>query len=120
MKNYSKSKIRNWLNKKLLKRHYVYKIVEDRIYQIEYYHSYYVAYYEKPSIKSLIWKLKHNHYTVWEYLGNVDIKNNKCSKVQIASSMFDGFLNRRRKEAANKILNAKISYWERNIINKGD
>ena len=30
-KDYSKSKIRNYLNRKLLKKHYIYKFVGDRI-----------------------------------------------------------------------------------------
>lgn len=97
-KNYSKSKIRNYLNRKLLKRHYLYKIVEDRIYQIEYYHFYYVAYYDKPTIKSLIRYLKYNHFIVWDCYEDFDIKNNNGSKCEIDNGFFEGFFNIKRKK----------------------
>jgi len=119
-KDYSKSKIRNYLNKKLLRRYYSYKTIEDRIYQIEYHHFYYVAYYDKPSIKSLIRCLKNNHYIVWECFKGFDIKNNSGSKCEIDHGCLEGFLNSKRKRQAKKLLDAKSSYWERNIIKKVD
>lgn len=90
-KDYSKSRIRNWLNKKLLKRHYLYKVVNGRIYQIEYHHFYFVAYYDKPTIKSLIRCLKNNHYIVWDCFTNYDFKINKGSRCQIEQNCFEGF-----------------------------
>lgn len=117
-KDYSKSEIRNYLNRKLLKRHYLYKIVGDRIYQIEYHHSYFIAYYEKPAIRELMRKLKLNHYIVWDCYEDFDIKNNKGSKCEIEGSMFRGFFNFKRKKEAKKILEAKVRYWENNIRNK--
>ena len=112
-KNYTKSKIRNWLNRKLLKKHYLYKIIDGRIYQIEYHHFYYVAYYEKPTIKSLIRCLKNNHYIVWDCFTNFDIKNNNGTRCEIEQSCFRGFLNFKRKKNAQRILNAKVDYWRK-------
>ena len=117
-KDYSKSKIRNYLNRKLLKRHYIYKFVGDRIYQIEYHHFYYVAYYDKPSIKSLIRCLKNNHYIVWDCFEDFDIENNKGSRCEVDNGCLDGFLNFKRRKEAKRILNAKVRYWENNIIKK--
>lgn len=110
-KDYSKNKIRNWLNKKLLKRHYLYEIVDGRIYQIEYHHFYYVAYYDKPSITSLIRCLKNNHYIVWDCFTDFDIKNNNGTRCAMEQNCFEGFLNIARKKKAKKILNNKIRYW---------
>lgn len=119
-KNYSKNKIRNYLNQKLLKRHYVYKIVGDEIYQIEYHHFYFVAYYDKPSIKGLIRCLKNNHYIVWDCFNDFDIENNKGSRCEIENGCFDGFLNFYRKKRATDILTSRVRYWENNIVNKKD
>lgn len=117
-KDYSKSKIRNYFNKKLLKRHYLYKIVENRIYQIEYHHFYFVAYYDKPSIKNLIRCLKANHYIVWDCYNDFDIKNNHGSKCEVDTGTFRGFLNYKRRKEGERILEAKVRYWENDIINK--
>lgn len=119
-KDYSKNKIRNYLNGKLLKKHYLYKIIEDRIYQIEYHHFYFVAYYDKPSIKGLIRCLKNNHYMVWDCFNNFDIKNNIGSKCQVDCGTLDGFLNHKRRKEAERILEAKVRYWKNNIINKNN
>lgn len=116
MKDYSKSKFRQWLNNRLTKIHRKYKIVDDRIYQIEYHHSYFIAYYEKPTLKGLIQCLKANHYQVWECLSGYDIKNNRGSRIEINSGMFPGFFNLKRRAVASKVLDMRSGYWERNVI----
>ena len=85
---------------------------------IEYHHFYYVAYYDKPSIKSLIRCLKNNHYIVWDCFEDFDIENNKGSRCEVDNGCLDGFLNFKRRKEAKRILNAKVRYWENNIIKK--
>ena len=111
-RDYSKSKIRNWLNKKLLKKHYIYKKINNKIYQIEYHHFYYIAYYDKPTIRNFVRCLKNNHYIVWDCFENYDIENSKGTRCQVDSGCFKGFFNTTRKTKAKKILDNKSSYWE--------